>query len=214
VAEIRTNYGAAVPEVTAVRSNYGAAVPEVAAVRNTYSAAVPEVAEIRTNYGAAVPEVTAVRTNYGAAVAEPEVVEVRSDYLAAEPAQVVSVKVQPEYNSNVKSNNVRAKPIALVRSSANHPAETSNFDYSFEVENGIKQEAVGTMRIVDDVEVSVMEGSYSFIGADSREYVVEWYADETGFHASGAHLPKSVEPNHPEVAAAVRAQIAFAAEEH
>ena len=33
---------------------------------------------------------------------------------------------------------------------------------------------------------------------------VEWYADETGFHPSAPFLPKSVEPNHPEVAAAVR----------
>ena len=32
---------------------------------------------------------------------------------------------------------------------------------------------------------------------------VEWFADETGFHPSAPFLPKSVEPNHPEVAAAV-----------
>ena len=32
---------------------------------------------------------------------------------------------------------------------------------------------------------------------------MEWFADETGFHPSAPFLPKSVEPNHPEVAAAV-----------
>ena len=65
---------------------------------------------------------------------------------------------------------------------------------------------------------------------------VEWYADETGYHPSAPFLPKNVVPNHPgdfffpyswswsrwyvnifislaEVAAAVEAQLRFAAEE-
>ena len=65
-----------------------------------------------------------------------------------------------------------------------------------------------------------MKGEYSYIGVDGNEWKVprthivfitlhryekvEWYADETGFHPSAPFLPKSVEPNHPEVAAAVR----------
>ena len=35
-----------------------------------------------------------------------------------------------------------------------------------------------------------------------------------GFHPTAAHLPQPVEPNHPEVAAAVQAQLAFAASNH
>ena len=87
------------------------------------------------------------------------------------------------------------------------------FRYNFETENDIKQEAEGELREVDGTQVVVMKGSYSYIGADGQTYTVDWYADETGYHPSAPHLPQSVEPNHPEVAAAVRAQIAFAKEE-
>ena len=61
--------------------------------------------------------------------------------------------------------------------------------------------------------VMVMKGSYSYVGTDGLPYVVDWFADETGFHPSAPHLPQSVLPNHPEVAEAVAAQLRFAAEE-
>ena len=59
----------------------------------------------------------------------------------------------------------------------------------------------------------VMSGSYSYVGVDGETWTVDWYADETGFHPSAPHLPKPVEPLHPEIAAAVEAQLRFAAEE-
>ena len=104
-----------------------------------------------------------------------------------------------------------AAPIGI-RSQTFDPSPTG-FRYSFETENDIKQEAEGNLRNVDGTDVVVMKGSYSYIGADSLTYVVDWYADETGFHPTAPHLPQPVAPNHPEVAAAVRAQIEFAAQE-
>jgi hypothetical protein len=135
----------------------------------------------------------------------------RDAYPAAAPSAPVAV---------VKSNVLaatRAEPIAIIRSVLNAPdtlhAAVNGWDYSYEAANGIKQEATGNLKLVDDTQVSVMRGSYEFIGADNIVYAVEWFADETGFHATAPHLPRNVEPNHPEVAAAVRAQIAFAASE-
>ena len=117
---------------------------------------------------------------------------------AAAPATVVEARVA-------------AEPIGV--RSFDMDNSSPNFRYNFETENDIKQEAEGELKEVDGTQVVVMRGSYSYIGADGQEYVVDWYADETGYHPSAAHLPVSVEPDHPEVAAAVRAQIAFAAEE-
>lgn len=165
----------------------GAAAPE---------SAVLAVGRAQDSYGAPSVE-AAVRAVdlYGAPSVEEPIAVVKSDVLAA----------------------TRVDPIAIVRSVLNAPdtvlAAKDGWDYSYEAANGIKQEATGTLRQIDDTRVSVMRGSYEFVGADGIVYAVEWFADETGFHATAPHLPQNVEPNHPEVAAAVRAQIAFAEQE-
>ena len=105
-----------------------------------------------------------------------------------------------------------AAPVIGIRSQ-NFDGPLPEFRYAFETENDIKQEATGELRNVDGADVVVMRGSYSYIGADGQTYTVDWYADETGYHPSAPHLPQPVQPNHPEVAAAVEAQLRFAAEE-
>merc|ERR1712038_1707910 len=107
--------------------------------------------------------------------------------------------------------NIAAAPIGIRSQSFDGP--NPEFRYSFETENDISQSAEGTMKNVDGVDVVTMKGSYSYVGVDGNTWTVDWYADETGFHPSAPHLPKSVEPLHPEIKAAVEAQLRFAAEE-
>merc|ERR1711923_43746 len=104
-----------------------------------------------------------------------------------------------------------AEPIGIRSQSFDGP--NPEFRYSFETENDISQSAEGTMKNVDGTDVVVMSGSYSYVGVDGQTWTVDWYADETGFHPSAPFLPKSVEPIHPEIKAAVEAQLRFAAEE-
>ena len=40
----------------------------------------------------------------------------------------------------------------------------------------------------------VMSGSYEYTGADGELYRVNWYADETGYHAEAEHLPRDGQP--------------------
>lgn len=219
---VQREYGAPVTVAPEVRNNYLAPAEEepeveVEVARNVETGYLSpaedvevevEVArEAEAGYLAphdsylAVPE-----TTEAPAAPEVEVVEARTSYIAAQPSDRAEQYVP-------RTKNARPEPIGIVRFSMNSPAEKKEFDYSFEAENGIKQEASGTMRLVDDSEVAVMRGSYEYIGADGLTYQVDWYADETGFHPTAPHLPQSVKPNHPEVAAAVRAQIEFAAQE-
>jgi len=206
------------PVVEAVRDSYiGPIEPVVQEASDSFIAnPLPIVESARDSYLVEPePVVESARDSYIAvpepATTEATIVEAKNTYIAASPSPTQETHV-PRTAANIRAT-ARPKPIAIVRSHNNPPAETAAFDYSFETENGIKQEATGSVRNVDDVDVSVMKGSYEFTGADGIVYAVEWYADETGFHATAPHLPRNVEPNHPEVAAAVRAQIQFAAEE-
>ena len=114
--------------------------------------------------------------------------------------------------SVVKTKPVTRKPVAILRSE-NTGVKDGKYSWGYETENGISQDVSGEMKMVNDNPVYVMRGSYSYIGPDAQTYTVDWYADETGYHPSAPHLPRSVEPNHPEVAAAVRSQLEFAAQE-
>ena len=58
-----------------------------------------------------------------------------------------------------------------------------------------------------------MTGEYSWVDPDGALHLVRYKADETGFHPTAPHFPQPVLPDHPEVAAAVAAQLRFAAEE-
>merc|ERR1712077_10248 len=113
--------------------------------------------------------------------------------------------------STIVDTRVAAEPIGIRSQSFDGPLP--EFRYSFETENDISQSAEGSLKEVDGVNVVVMEGSYSYVGADGNAWTVDWYADETGYHPSAPHLPVPVEPLFPEIKAAVEAQLRFAAEE-
>ena len=134
----------------------------------------------------------------------PEPVPAASLYTVPRTAasEVVAVRSQPQ--------------VAITRSVYNAPGTVPGnnaWNYEFESDNGIKQNAVGEMRSLGDSEVMVMRGSYEYIGVDGLTYTVDWEADENGFRASAPHLPKPVAIPFPEQQAAVDAQIRFAAEE-
>merc|ERR1712027_11101 len=118
-------------------------------------------------------------------------VEAKNTYIAAALPSVRQEEYVPNVAANVRAT-AKPKQIAIIRNILNPPTADPAFDYS---------------------DVAVMKGSYSYVGADGQVYTVDWYADETGFHPSAPHLPQPVAPNHPEVAAAVRAQLEFAAQE-
>ena len=182
-------------------------------------------------YGSPVPapvvEFVAVRApaqNYGAAPAPapvapaapiPVAQSVRNTYAAATPA-ANQYQASASSASATRSSAPAAEPIAIVRSVYNAPGTLgyeSTYDFDFEAENGIKQSAQGELRTIDDAEVMVMKGSYSYVDENGEDVLVTWYADETGYHAESNILPVAPEIPFEEQRIAVEAQIKFAAEE-
>ncbi|KAK3926759.1 Endocuticle structural glycoprotein ABD-4 [Frankliniella fusca] len=93
----------------------------------------------------------------------------------------------------------RPAPIPVLRRSEVHD-QAGQFELAFETGNGITVEEQGALKknadgeFKDDV-VLVKRGSFSYPGADGRLYRVTYIADETGFHASGDHLPVAPQPS-------------------
>merc|ERR1712223_1289980 len=122
-------------------------------------------------------------------------------YIAPAEEPLPSYEVVAESSDIVSTKVAAPEPIGF-RSSFTDSVASPSFKSSYETDNDIAQEFEGNLKTVGDTEVMVMRGSYSYVGADGVLYEVDWYADETGFHPSAPHLPKSVEPNHPDLAAA------------
>lgn len=62
--------------------------------------------------------------------------------------------------------------------------------YRYETENGIQSSASGTLKNPGTPdEAQVIQGGYSYIAPDGTPIQVTYFADETGFHVEGAHLP-------------------------
>ena len=122
----------------------------------------------------------------------------------------------PAYASPSSRSAPASQPIAIVRSVNNvagSPGFEDTFNFEFETENGIKQTTQGETRTVDNEDVMVMRGAYSYVDADGQDVTVTWYADETGYHAESSILPVAPAIPFEEQRIAVEAQIRFAAEE-
>ncbi|XP_052565287.1 larval cuticle protein 16/17-like [Culex pipiens pallens] len=61
--------------------------------------------------------------------------------------------------------------------------DENGFVWGYNLSDGRKVVQNGVIREqTDGTKILVFDGSYSFIGSDGVEYIVEYYADETGYH--------------------------------
>ncbi|KAE8573237.1 cuticle protein CP14.6-like [Halyomorpha halys] len=64
------------------------------------------------------------------------------------------------------------------------------YKYRYQTSNGISVEEEGFLNNPEtEEEAQTARGSYSYTAPNGQVITVKWYADETGFHAEGAHIP-------------------------
>uniref|UniRef100_A0A1Q3FIR8 Putative larval cuticle protein 8.7 n=1 Tax=Culex tarsalis TaxID=7177 RepID=A0A1Q3FIR8_CULTA len=65
------------------------------------------------------------------------------------------------------------------------------YRFAFETSDGTaRQEQAELKNAGTDIESIVVRGSYSYVGPDGTQYVINYVADENGFQPEGAHIPK------------------------
>lgn len=69
----------------------------------------------------------------------------------------------------------------------------THFILSYETGNNIISEESGYVKTIgegeDQAEALVQQGSYSYTSPEGQQITIHYTADETGFHATGDHLP-------------------------
>ncbi|XP_046665449.1 endocuticle structural glycoprotein SgAbd-1-like [Homalodisca vitripennis] len=84
-----------------------------------------------------------------------------------------------------------ARPAAILRQSQDGNFDGS-FSYDFQTENGISAQAQGYLKNPGTVaESQVIHGQFAYTSPDGTPIATRYYADDTGFHAEGSHLPVS-----------------------
>ncbi|XP_026751193.1 larval cuticle protein 1-like [Galleria mellonella] len=86
------------------------------------------------------------------------------------------------------------EPPKILRSDFNQEPQ-GGYVFSFETEDGITRNENGEVKQVLDEEnkprdVVIVRGSYTYTDPEGKPETVNYYADETGFHAEGASIPK------------------------
>ncbi|CAG9127119.1 hypothetical protein JYU34_016434 [Plutella xylostella] len=87
------------------------------------------------------------------------------------------------------------EPVKILRS--NFEAQPDGaYVYGFESEDGITREETGELKEALDEDnkphtVVVVRGSYTYLDSEGQPQTITYYADETGFHAEGAAIPKA-----------------------
>merc|ERR1712226_1063032 len=77
----------------------------------------------------------------------------------------------------------RSEPAAVEPEYEEYEEDYENYDYNFANDDGSSRQEVGAP--------DAIRGSYSFVTPEGEQVSVQYHADETGFHATGSHVPQA-----------------------
>lgn len=63
----------------------------------------------------------------------------------------------------------------------------------FQTNDGIFRQESGSVKNLRDEDANEIRGQYSYVSPEGETITVNYVADETGFHATGSHIPQAPE---------------------
>ncbi|KAI5699554.1 endocuticle structural glycoprotein SgAbd-2-like isoform X1 [Diaphorina citri] len=106
-------------------------------------------------------------------------------------ATLVIVSARPQVYAPAPAYvNQDPKFIPIVRYE-NNPPVNGAYSFAFETGNGIQVQEQGQLKNAGqkDAEAVASQGASAYTSPEGVPISIQWYADETGYHAVGDHLP-------------------------
>ncbi|KAI4459211.1 cuticle protein [Holotrichia oblita] len=90
-----------------------------------------------------------------------------------------------------------------------------NYRFEFETENKISQQEVGQVKdVAPEGGVTVVQGTYSYVGDDGQTYTVNYVADENGFQPTGDHIHNEIQQAAAEAARSAASEVGYPASQN
>ncbi|XP_047506458.1 uncharacterized protein DDB_G0283357-like isoform X1 [Pieris napi] len=106
-----------------------------------------------------------------------------------QPAWTTSAPVQSTWPQAPASTSSTTTPIPVIKNE-HTIGDNGSYKYEYEIADGTHVMEEGyVLNPNTENEIVVKKGMYSFKAADGKIYTVTYWADDTGYHATGAHLP-------------------------
>ncbi|XP_034250062.1 pupal cuticle protein 36-like isoform X2 [Thrips palmi] len=104
--------------------------------------------------------------------------------LAMEAKLAPAARAAWSHDAHLNADALRADQILEQQYEMQQPG---GYQYSYKTSNGIEAVERAALKAEDAEQV---EGTYSWVAPSGEKFSVEYVADETGYHAKGAHIPE------------------------
>lgn len=122
----------------------------------------------------------------------------------------------PNGHQNGNGNGYRsAEARANILRYSNENNGDGNYHFEYETENKISQQEVGQVKdVAPEGGVTVVQGTYSYVGDDGQTYTVNYVADENGFQPTGNHIHSEIQEAAAEAARSAAAEVGYPASQN
>merc|ERR1712226_709506 len=117
------------------------------------------------------------------AAVEPEYEEYEEDYESYDYNDYNDDYVEPQPARQQRRGKQSGATGVALGVLSNPPSSDGNYNFNFANDDGSSRQEVGAP--------DAIRGSYSFVTPEGEQVSVQYHADETGFHATGSHVPQA-----------------------